>query len=107
MRGLGRLKARGGRCYELSLRLLLANMEEPDILLVHGETRSSDPGAIGGRMGHAWIEVGHFVYDRTARDEPFHRALYYLDGEVSAVTKYGAHDAAVAFSDHGHWGPWP
>lgn len=106
MRGLGRLKTRSGRCYELSLRLLLANLDEPDILLVHGETRSSDPHAVGGRMDHAWVEVGYFVYDRSARDQPFHRALYYLDGQVSELTKYSAHQAAVMFSEHGHWGPW-
>ncbi len=106
MRGLGRLKTRGGRCYELALRLLLANMDEPGITLVHGETRSSDPRAVGGRMDHAWIEVGDLVYDRTTRDQPFNRVLYYIGGEVTDVTTYSAHDATVMFSEHGHWGPW-
>ena len=76
MRDLGRLKHRRGRCYELSLRLLLANMDEPDIVLVHAETRSADPRSADGRMDHAWIEVRDLVYDRTARDQPFPRVIY-------------------------------
>ena len=102
MRGIGHLKTRAGRCYELAGRLTLANADRPGLVLAHGRVRGRD----GSRVDHAWVEVGDAVYDRTRRDVPYPRAAYRRIMDAADVQTFTPREGAEQLSAHGHWGPW-
>jgi len=97
-----------GDCYEISGRYITDHcfMGEKDLLLVHGEVTGQ--GAIEGILyGHAWIEKGGLVIDKSnGRDLQLPKELYYALGRIEKTFKYNCEEARKKILQYKHWGPW-
>lgn len=101
-----------GDCYEAAgkylVDLFLAGKAD-GYMLVHGEVRGQ--GAIDGvHFGHAWVEHGSLVIDRSnGRDIQMPRELYYAIGAIDRIDNLHRYTPVQAMSKItmiGHWGPW-
>lgn len=72
-----------GSCYERSLYMFLAL---DNAILVHGDIKSLEYLYGKECAGHAWIELGDFVYDPTTMQK-FDKNVYYILYECSNVEK--------------------
>lgn len=96
-----RLRKRSGRCYELALRGLQLDNDQP-WLLVHGEV---DMGPSGPRMGHAWLRLGEWVYDPVL-DDMFTVNCYSDWLNAVVFVELLPEDAAECVIKYKNWGPW-
>jgi hypothetical protein len=87
-----------GHCFQVAAKLA----DEIRGELVHGKARKED----GTIIEHAWVEKGDLVYDRTVREQPFNRQLYYAKTHARPEARYSALEALVLPVRAGHWGPW-
>ena len=117
----------GGDCYEASGKYIMDEcLTDCDLILVHGEV--SGQGELAGvRYGHAWVEDGDTVIDKSnGRDLQMPKILYYTIGQIAGVDmskwgqpefgsdvftegnlhKYTWDQARKKILDYGHWGPW-
>ena len=98
-----------GDCYEVSGKYLMDNGmygRNPDLVLVHGIVHGQ--GKIKGiPYGHAWVEDGGEVIDRSnGRDLRLPKELYYALGGISETRRYSISDMRKKVNEHEHWGPW-
>ena len=120
----------GGDCYEAAGRYM---MDECDVkggceglVLVHGEVGGQ--GALDGvRFGHAWVEKGGTVIDKSnGRNITMPKVMYYAIGQVQNIDpekwgkpefghdvftdgnlhKYTWEEARAKILETGVWGPW-
>ncbi len=98
-----RLPVEAGRCYFASYHAVQRlRRVAPEARLVHGTI-------IGGGLagtGHAWAEVGAFVYDGTLGDW-FDRDDFYTARGARSLGQWTARAAVNMFERTGLWGPWP
>ena len=102
-----------GDCYEAAFNYLMEN-RGGGAVLVHAEVTGQ--GRIEGvRYGHAWVEVGDKVIDRSnGRIIVMPPAIYYslahLQGEFLEydrnMHRYTFDEAVQAIQKHGTYGPW-
>jgi len=112
-----------GDCYEAAGKYMMDNcmIGDCDLVLVHGEV--SGQGSLEGvRYGHAWVEDGDTVIDKSnGRDLRVPKAFYYTLGQISSETfdnegyspmggqnvhKYTWEEAREKIIESEHWGPW-
>lgn len=94
-----------GDCYEASAHLLLERLHG-DALLVHGFVTNPDDGS---RHGHAWCELGPYVYDWSNNLQVvMPKDQYYRLGGIlrSECTYYTRMKAIRLLLAHEHYGPW-
>lgn len=95
-------KSRRGDCYESAATAIL-DVRTDEARLVHGTVWHE----ASGRHGHAWVEFGDTVLDRSnGNDVELPRSAYYALGRVEDVRRYTAREARLAMSRTGHYGPW-
>ena len=120
----------GGDCYEVSGKHMMENCQVGgcNLTLVHGEVQGQGPLS-GIRYGHAWVEDGATVIDKSnGRNLTMPQAIYYAIGAIASpdmskwgnpeslndpdlftggnLHKYTWEEARKKILDHGHWGPW-
>jgi hypothetical protein len=100
-----------GDCYQAAAQHLMketifAGNPNSDLRLVHGEV--SGQGPLKGRtFGHAWIENGDSVIDRSnGQNIQMPKDAYYLLGKISNYHVYTPEEARDKMMEHGHYGPW-
>jgi len=112
-----------GDCYEAAGKYMMDNcmIGDCDLVLVHGEV--SGQGSLEGvRYGHAWVEDGDTVIDKSnGRDLRVPKVFYYTLGQISSETfddegyspmggqnvhKYTWEEAREKIIESEHWGPW-
>lgn len=103
-------KNKGGNCYEVAGRYVLdqqfsENLKR-DLILVHGEVTGQ--GAISGiKYGHAWVEQGDTVIDKSNnRDLQIPKLAYYALGNITRTVRYTPEEMRKKVLEFGHWGPW-
>ncbi len=94
----------GGDCYAVAGRIALSAPD--DHLLCHGTVTGR--GKVSGiPFGHAWIEVGDEVIDKSnGLNARVHRDAYYALGQVWDVTRYTPAEARRLMGLTRHFGPW-
>lgn len=112
MRNLADYTPTPGECYRDAAILVLDGWLPPGAVLCHGRPRLQRPSGghpAGARYGHAWVELGGWVFDHRYLTTPFPRAFYYRHGHIEEeeVLRYTAEEARQAILKHEHWGPWP
>lgn len=104
-----RVVARHGDCYEAAGRYFMDEALDADkeyFVLVHGEVRGQ--GSLAGvRFGHAWVENGDMVIDKSnGRDVRMPKAAYYALGDIRRTARYTAKEFRQRVLRYKHWGPW-
>jgi len=119
-----------GDCYEAAGKYIMdmCNDSGCHSTLVHGEVAGQGPLA-GVRYGHAWVEDGNTVIDKSnGRDLEMPKAIYYAIGQIASpdmskwgtpegmqdpelfsggnLHKYTWEEAREKILEYGHWGPW-
>lgn len=98
-----------GNCYEVAGNAALeAFIRGRDVTVCHGEVSGQGP-LEGVRFGHAWIEQGGTVIDRSnGNNISMPVFAYYALGKIDPgqVDKYTAKEAVEMMQATGHYGPW-
>jgi hypothetical protein len=120
----------GGDCYEaagmyIMDECMMIGNDDCGLVLVHGEV--SGQGALEGvRYGHAWIEDGETVIDKSnGRDIRMPKMVYYMLGKIGEpdmenwgksanfmdvsntnLHKYEWKSVRKKILEYQHWGPW-
>ena len=119
-----------GDCYEAAGKYMVENCQAGDcnLVLVHGEVQGQGPLA-GVRYGHAWVEDGNMVIDKSnGRNLKMAKVLYYSIGAIASpdmskwakpdsindlnmfsggnLHKYTWTSTREKILDSGTWGPW-
>ena len=112
-----------GNCYEAAGKYMMDQCltnNRCGLILVHGEVGGQGPLA-GVRYGHAWVEDGDNVIDKSnGRDIKMPKFFYYAVGQIQHevfddkgyhpakenVHRYTWEEARDKITTHGHWGPW-
>ena len=109
-----------GDCYEIAGKHMLENAHSNDILC-HGEVTGQ--GELNGiKYGHAWIERGDLVIDKSnGRNIQMPKLVYYILGKIGQpsfdqagnyhegktnVHRYSYPEFSEKILEFGHWGPW-
>ena len=114
-----------GDCYEAAGQYMMKECtfgkDDCGLVLVHGEVGGQ--GHLEGiRYGHAWVEDGDTVIDKSnGRDIRMPKAFYYMIGRISRETfdddgynpaggqnvhRYPWSEARGKIMEYEHWGPW-
>ena len=95
-----------GNCFEVAGALVLDSPQDT-LLLAHGICTGR--GRIAGLVfGHAWVECGDFVIDRSnGNDITAEREMYYAIGACRSVRLYTKDQTRKMLLRYRHWGPWP
>lgn len=100
MKEIARVRNRGGRCYELALRVMMDEPGAAKFTLIHGRISQFENGPL---IGHAWIvRPDGTTYDPVL-DEPFPK---WRDEQAIADHRYTRLQAARLSVTQGHSGPW-
>ena len=118
------VEAEAGDCFEAAGKYIMDNgvstWLNPDkkidkkLILVHGEVGGQGP-LEGVRYGHAWVEDGNMVIDKSnGRDIKMPKDVYYALGKVIPdfppfkpnLHKYTPEEFRKQVLRHEHWGPW-
>ena len=103
-------KNKAGDCYMVSAKYLENEYFKgnKNLVLVHGEVEGQ--GAIRGlRYGHAWVENGDMVIDKSnGKNLEIPKVIYYSIGNIkpNEVFKYNYEQMLKKTLESGHWGPW-
>ena len=102
----------GGDCYEAAAHYMLDNAYGKglhNLRLVHGEVAGQGP-LEGMTYGHAWVEDGDTVIDRSnGRNIVMPKADYYALGQIDKLNNshvYTFEEARAKMLEHGVYGPW-
>jgi hypothetical protein len=95
------MKARLGRCYELSGMLVLNN-PGPGITLVHGSIQ----GMGRPRIEHAWVELADGSVWEPATNQCWERQRFDSFFSAQVAMRYDFTTAMRRAVHHEHWGPW-
>ena len=120
----------GGDCYEAAGKYIMNECmaDDCDLILVHGEV-AGQGNLAGIRYGHAWVEDGNTVIDKSnGRNLHMPVPFYYSLGQIASpdMSKWGTPEgmwdpdlftggnlhkylwpeARQKILDSGHWGPW-
>lgn len=101
-----------GDCYQAAVRAmwdLVCDGTVKFAALVHGTVKADSGDIIGERYGHAWVEIGGVVFDRSnGRDLAVPREEYYRRGEVVAdeCSRYNLKEMSEEMLRTEHYGPW-
>jgi hypothetical protein len=103
MKSLKRVRKRGGRCYELALKIMLYEPGAELFTLVHG--RLDRPWS-DGNAHHAWIELndGRVYCTTWKKYEPADG--YARRWGAVADRRYTKAEAVKLMLASGHYGPW-
>jgi len=106
-----------GDCYEAAANYLVENglgmwggsQKKGNLILVHAEVMGQGP-LDGVAFGHAWVEDGNTVIDRSnGGDVRMSKQRYYAAGkigEINNIHKYTVEEARRKLLDTGVYGPW-
>jgi uncharacterized membrane protein (UPF0127 family) len=102
-----------GDCYESAGQYMMGQCslgnDDCDLVLVHGEVMGQGP-VEGIPFGHAWVEKGGVVIDKSnGRDLQIPASFYYSIGKIDYldnVIKYPWSEARSKIMEYQHWGPW-
>ena len=102
-----------GDCYEAAGQYMMRECtfgnDDCDVILVHGEVAGQGP-LEGITFGHAWVERGGMVIDKSnGRNLELPAALYYLVGQINDIGnihRYSWEEARRKILDTENWGPW-
>ena len=114
-----------GDCYEAAAKYMMDECnfgaDDCDLALVHGEVSGQGP-LEGVRYGHAWVEDGDTVIDKSnGKDLRMPKAIYYALGQINRETfgadgydpvggqnvhRYTWPEMRKKLLDYEHWGPW-
>ena len=113
-----------GDCYEAAGRYMMKECsfgnDDCVLTLVHGEVSGQGP-LEGIRYGHAWVEKGDSVIDKSnGRDINMPKFFYYAVGQIRRevfddegyhpgkenVYRYSWEEARKNILLYEHWGPW-
>lgn len=97
-----------GDCYEAAGRFVMRRGNRASSTLVHGVVSGLGP-LLGQRIGHAWVECGDDVIDRSnGGDMQWPKQDYYRLGQIipSECRYYLGHEACAQMLEHEHFGPW-
>lgn len=96
-----------GDCYEVALNhIVYESTDEDGLVLVHGVVTGQGP-LEGMVYGHAWIEDGDWVIDRSnGNDVTIPRAIYYAIGNITDTRRYDRQEAIGRCLEVGHYGAW-
>jgi hypothetical protein len=90
-----------GHCYEMALKYLAAQGDEPALRLVHGTLQ-----IVSNPYAHAWVEfLDTWVFDPVDQDF-YDRRAYYRELQAAAERVYTATEAGELALTTGHYGPW-
>ena len=92
---------RHGRCFELAYLTIADDSTDPEWRLVHGSVLFRTDG----RMGHAWLARGEFVYDPVL-DRVFSWSLFRESHGAVERIAYTRTEAVRRASESRHSGPW-
>ena len=98
-----------GDCYESAFLALREVPEQarPFVHLCHGTVTGNGGNVVGVRFGHAWIEIGGVVFDRSnGNDTMMPAERYYALGQITDVVRYEYSDALATALRHRTYGPW-
>lgn len=99
-----RLPIPTGNCYSTAVRE--AEKLSPDALVCHGLAEGRGP-IEGVYHGHAWVELGPLVIDRSnGADFAGPAVLYYALGNLKNVRRYRQDEVRRLLLEHQHYGPW-
>ena len=103
-------EATEGDCYQAAFRWLLALDEgaTKHATLCHGMVHGQGP-LEGKKFGHAWGEMGNFVFDHSnGKQLTIRKATYYAAGKIdeSEVIYYPGHKSLGKAARAKHYGPW-
>jgi hypothetical protein len=91
---------RNGRCYELTMRVMLQEPGAQYCVLVHGRITDVLHDRV---IAHAWIEVADSCYDAVL-DQYFPTDLYL--SIATAEVRYTYQQALDMYAKYACWGPW-
>lgn len=105
-----------GDCYEAAVLYMMdhalgmgVSEPNPELRLVHGEVAGQGP-LEGKTFGHAWIEDGDMVIDKSnGRDTYMPKFLYYSIGRIDELDNYHVYtpeQVRKKLIEHGVYGPW-
>jgi hypothetical protein len=100
-----------GDCYEANGRFITNKISLGDNsgwVLCHGVAILQTDGK---PFGHAWVEKGSTVYDKSNnKDIQLAKRLYYALGQIPVkghkIYRYTPEKAAIKMVKNKHWGPW-
>lgn len=93
-----------GNCYSTAVRE--AEKVGPEALVCHGTAIGQGP-IDGIPHGHAWVEVGDIVIDRSnGADFVGPAVLYYALGKLTNIRRYSQDEVRRLLLEHKHYGPW-
>ena len=102
------MKNQGGTCYQDAMNYMMAKSKNGNtsILLCHGLVTGQGPIA-GIVYGHAWVEKGSTVIDKTV-PITLPKQLYYALGNIkeSDVYRYTYDEMSHKVTEFGTYGPW-
>ena len=111
--GVHRHAGGAGDCYEANGRYFMNQAVSPGsdkgMRLVHGEVTGQ--GSLSGvNYGHAWIEDGNTVLDKSnGRNVRMPKDVYYALGQIDRndnIHVYKPEEFRRKVMQHEHWGPW-
>lgn len=106
------MKKTTGDCYEAAVAAMMdlrRDGTETIGELVHGVVTGEGGEVAGTRYGHAWIEIGDVVFDRSnGREIAIRREVYYERGEIDPdeCKRYNFKRMGDELFQAGHYGPW-
>ena len=100
-----------GDCYEANGKFITNKISLGDNsgwVLCHGVAILQTDGK---PFGHAWVEKGSTVYDKSNnKDIQLAKRLYYALGQIPVrghkIYRYTPEKAAIKMVKNKHWGPW-
>lgn len=102
-----------GDCYEIAGKFIMDDVifnDDSRKILVHAIVKGQGPLA-GVEFGHAWIEDGNTVIDKSnGRNITIPKQVYYAIGNIEdtpdKMRRYDAEEARKKMMEHEHYGPW-
>ena len=98
-----------GDCYEAAGKYVVDQfvLGNDKLVLVHGTVIGTGGDVKGVGYGHAWVEDGETIFDKSnGRNLELPKVLYYHVGQITETQRYSFKEAQKAILDTGHWGPW-
>lgn len=98
-----------GKCYKLTIDLLLNNLHTDNLVVVHGIVTQAHTD--GNRIVHAWVEDDNYVYDvdyGVNKLIAIDKLLYYRMGniQIAETARYTRQELYENIDKYEHAGPY-
>ena len=94
-----------GDCYQVAGNLIV-DINDDKAFLCHGTATGQGP-IVGIKHGHAWVELGDKVIDKSnGNNLCMDKDVYYRIGKIENVKRYSRKEAISNLIKTEHFGPW-